>query len=838
MLKKCDVAVGTPGCLSPGYQGVAWPPTGIFDLVIFDEGHHVPADTWQILLDAFGAARIALFTATPFRRDRKALPGVLAYDYPLSSAISDGVYAVVSYVPVKAASGADRDQLIASTVASRLKDKRHVAANSAFIARTDRLEHAVSLVDVYQAEGLKARMVSGRDSRAKVKTTLRELMEGSINGVVTVGVLGEGLDQPRLKIAAYHRPHKSLAPTLQFVGRISRILKDAEAPAELIAIPEDVRDETRRLYEEDASWAELVPMLMDSAVVAEQARAAYIAELEKPPMEEFSMYALQPRKETQIFTFDDPVDPDLTTKVGRLGNGQVIHSATDEDGSLLVLVSAHRWHPDWLRSDALDSIEYQLHIAVVDRSRRVLFVSTTSEAALETILDAVGASSARRVAGRLMNRILYSEGVESYFSVGMRSATPPGGRRAAYTTLAGKRVDRAVSPTAARSHGLGHMIGRVRDDTGQFSALGVSVNKAKVWVPDTANLYEYKLWCYSLSKAVRDWKDEGVTAPGLPLSLPVPLDAFPEHPFSVLLDEAMINEGVVILREGNPPIPAWEASVDVRRLDPQTCRIEFAAEDEVLWSGIAATDGSIVAQNEVKAFESGHPPAQDFSDLLRKYPPSIYFAGGGVATASMLILPSANFPPLPPEVLSTWDWSNVDIRSEAREPKTGMENIINRSARWIRENWPESVIIQEDGKGEIADLLSVRESSSEVQVDFFHCKWSSGDNPGHRLDDLYQVVGQAMRSTTWTTLPDVFWTRILQRLNNRSKTYIHAISQWGEDKLTAIAAMELPTRFRISIVQPGLSLSSLSSWQDGTNLLGACDAWCQSEGVSLHLVGS
>jgi len=34
--------------------------------------------------------------------------------------------------------------------------------------------------------------------------------------------LGEGFDLPALKVAAIHDPHKSLAVTLQFVGRFAR----------------------------------------------------------------------------------------------------------------------------------------------------------------------------------------------------------------------------------------------------------------------------------------------------------------------------------------------------------------------------------------------------------------------------------------------------------------------------------------------------------------------------------------------------------------------------------------------------------------------------------------
>lgn len=40
--------------------------------------------------------------------------------------------------------------------------------------------------------------------------------------MICVDMLGEGFDFPNLKIAAIHEPHKSLASTLQFIGRFAR----------------------------------------------------------------------------------------------------------------------------------------------------------------------------------------------------------------------------------------------------------------------------------------------------------------------------------------------------------------------------------------------------------------------------------------------------------------------------------------------------------------------------------------------------------------------------------------------------------------------------------------
>lgn len=72
-----DVVVSTPNSTSPSLAPN--PPADLFDLIIFDEAHHAPADTWNAYLEQFSSARFVFLTATPFRRDRRPIPGRLAY---------------------------------------------------------------------------------------------------------------------------------------------------------------------------------------------------------------------------------------------------------------------------------------------------------------------------------------------------------------------------------------------------------------------------------------------------------------------------------------------------------------------------------------------------------------------------------------------------------------------------------------------------------------------------------------------------------------------------------------------------------------------------------------
>ncbi len=53
---------------------------------------------------------------------------------------------------------------------------------------------------------------------------LASLRNGSLDCIIQVQMLGEGFDHPKLSVAAIFRPFRSLAPYIQFVGRIMRVV--------------------------------------------------------------------------------------------------------------------------------------------------------------------------------------------------------------------------------------------------------------------------------------------------------------------------------------------------------------------------------------------------------------------------------------------------------------------------------------------------------------------------------------------------------------------------------------------------------------------------------------
>ena len=65
-------------------------PDNFFDLILFDEGHHNVAASWEILRTKFPAAKIVNFSATPTRADGQLMAGRILYSYPVFRAIQEG----------------------------------------------------------------------------------------------------------------------------------------------------------------------------------------------------------------------------------------------------------------------------------------------------------------------------------------------------------------------------------------------------------------------------------------------------------------------------------------------------------------------------------------------------------------------------------------------------------------------------------------------------------------------------------------------------------------------------------------------------------------------------
>lgn len=236
-----------------------------FDLIIIDEGHHAPADTWQKTLGYFAKAK-RFSSLAPFRGDKQEVPGKLIHETPLSEVMRDRyvkwlrkqtVNAHELYFTLAEQPGVrlSKDEVLA------LKDKEWLERSVALspecsmdvieqsIANLTELRkvspkvphkilavgcsitHAVDLQAWYQSKNLTAAIVHSDMEQSDLDAAFRAIDNHECDVVISVNMLMEGYDHRYLTVLALFRPYRSINAFAQIVGRVLRAIPVEEITA-------------------------------------------------------------------------------------------------------------------------------------------------------------------------------------------------------------------------------------------------------------------------------------------------------------------------------------------------------------------------------------------------------------------------------------------------------------------------------------------------------------------------------------------------------------------------------------------------------------------------------
>ncbi len=174
IIDKYDVFVAHPRTVSPYYyETVSPPPSDLFDLIIVNEAHHEPAESWRELLKHFPKSKKILFTATPFRRDRQLIDGNIVFHYPLEDALNDGIISEIKSVVVQ--------ERTDKALIKKLKEVLENIQNESgikphFMARAETIDKSCKTCKLYKNEGLKVEIVSSDNDIYENLETIQSLL--------------------------------------------------------------------------------------------------------------------------------------------------------------------------------------------------------------------------------------------------------------------------------------------------------------------------------------------------------------------------------------------------------------------------------------------------------------------------------------------------------------------------------------------------------------------------------------------------------------------------------------------------------------------------------------
>ncbi len=821
-LRAYDAIVATPNSISPGLEGIPPPPEDLFDLLLVDEAHHSPAHTWNTLLAGFPGAKRALFTATPYRRDRREINGRIVYDYPVREAHQDGVFGNIEFVAVDPGDE-DFDVAIAREAERVLREDRKNGLSHFLMVRTDQKKRADHLKTVYSAStSLNLQVVHSGLTYGTIKRVIANLKDKKLDGIICVAMLGEGFDFPNLKIAAIHSPHKSLGVTLQFIGRFARTNAPDVGTAKFLAVPSEIEIERARLYEEGAIWQEIVANLGEARVAEEVEIREAFDKFESPTnfeieTEDLSLYSLKPYNHVKVYQMSEEVDVEVDLEFP--APLEIVYRRVSPELSTAIYITKEIHKPRWTTLDMFAGSEYELFIIYFDLDAMLLFINAScrNDQLYEHIAERLTGTKPRILSLNKINKVLLDLQNAEFFQIGMRNRVV-GNRTESYRTTMGAKASRSLNKSDGRLYHQGHVFGRA-EENGNSMTIGYS-SSSKVWSNTNSIIPKLVAWCKKLAGRLASSRSV-LTGSGLDY-IPVGEEVI-EIPDGLLAADwdvdAFRNPSEVVYKCGD----GTEIACQLLDLELKVFR-EKSGKDNILFAVLGdgleylinysltaatlflpAADG----QQEVKIIRGNQQVS--LVNYFNSRPLNFYFADFSVVHGFNLIrFAGDKFISFDSKHISVVDWdaANVDITIEYGQVPNGKTCIQD----YIKQELAASdadIVFYDHGSGEIADFVTFKRTSDEVFVRLYHCKGAGGSSTGERVDDVYEVCGQAVKSINWLdnqTLLDRITYR--ERARRGASRFIKGDKTLLKDIINS--ARTLPTKYDVVVVQPGLAQSKLS----------------------------
>ena len=780
-----------------------------------DEAHHIGAKTWRRFRSYFSEAKVLQFTATPFRRDKVRVDGRHIYVYPLWKAQQEGYFKRINYLPVSGADDIDTDEQIVDLVGQVLEEDRQNGFDHVVMARCARQARAEELIHLYRAKYPQhAPMVlhSGL-SDAERKDAIERLRTRQSRIVLCVNMLGEGFDLPDLKIAALHDKHRSEAVTLQFIGRFTRARSDlGDATVIANVALGDINEPLKALYAEDADWNHLINNIGQSRTEREVRREAVFEGFTAAP-ERFPLETLSPRMSTVIYKTDGVVwQPELIEEVfppTSIVEGPHINPHEN----LAIFVKRDLDQPKWTTSRAVHNTEYNLYMVHWDGERDLLFVhSSRLKDMHESLAKKLCGDGVSRVGGEEVYRCLNGVRRLCLNTLGLSETQR---RPVRYSQFMGTDITEHIDTLPGnRNRSKTNLFGQGYTDEGKVT-IGCS-RKGKFWSYDATNNFgEWIDWCHDLGRKVLD--DSIPTDAFLKnLIRPVRQKRMPSlTPVAIVWPERILDqdEERVELTVNGRRHPILNCDIGVGRFsDEGPVRILISIDDSSCEFEMTIEDGFAVYRqvDTVPISVSLGRRSLTIQEWFKEDPPHIYYGNGDMLVDSELFkLPDReSIEPFDPEKMIERDWGGVDIRVES-QGKLKIENSIQRSMiDELISSGRFDVVFDDDGTGEAADIVCIKEDGDTIFVHLFHCKYSSEDTPGSRIGDLYEVCGQSQKSLRWRENPRVFFQHLRKREGDRLRKGGNSRYELGDASIVNNWLgrwSELTYRFEVSAVQPGYS---------------------------------
>jgi len=216
-----------------------------YGLVIVDEAHHAPSQSYRLVIDDIQPNMLVGLTATPWRGDDQNIEEIFGepvFTMDIVEGMQAGYLADVDYrmltdginwdaIAAQSTSGLtvkdlnqylilpDRDNAMVKLVVEKMDSIDSPRA----LVFCRSIEHAKRLKPLFTTYGKRAALLHGKLSRVEKFTNLSSFRKGDIDLLISVEMLNEGIDVPEVNIVSFMRVTHSRRIFIQQLGRGLRL---------------------------------------------------------------------------------------------------------------------------------------------------------------------------------------------------------------------------------------------------------------------------------------------------------------------------------------------------------------------------------------------------------------------------------------------------------------------------------------------------------------------------------------------------------------------------------------------------------------------------------------
>lgn len=819
-LAAANIIVATPQALQLFDEAALGALVKNCSHLMIDEAHHVAATSWKRIKTAFRGKPCIQFTATPFRADGLALAGKIIYHYPLRDAQLDGYFKRIEFHPVREYNLKLSDQAIADKAVELLRADIGAGYSHLMMVRAKSHKRATELFDIYKrhADLTPVLIHSKVPDQARV---LADIVEKKHRIIVCVGMLGEGFDLPELKIAAIHDQHQSPAVTLQFIGRLTRVdaaLGDAKFVANIANQKTD--HQMADLYKESADWGSVIRDVSEQKVSREIEKSNFNEQFADGDDTQV-IFGLNPNP--KISAVAHHVSPkDWTPQRAQnldWRREKLQYISINDQADTVIVVTRQEALVGWASTEEIVNASWNLYIAFYNKAQKTLFIHTSGDDTQATRFLRLVAKDSRLINGEPAFRALHDIKLMKLQNVGLSRAR----KDLRFTMHVGRDINQVISDIE-KGNATKSNIFAAGFEGGQRATVGCS-HKGKIWEMNSSPINYWVEWCRRISAKLNDdtidpadllknvmraerikgrWP-EGLFYADWPVSIAIEN----EHRISLQFQGETFN--LLDIELGKPEYS-----------DARTLKIPVL---------VAGNDGMErrFASISIQLLEDGYKTSCPGVKILSPHeiPLDSYLDGEPLmllnVDGSMVhgnyrqySLNSMDVK-LPASLLEPWDWGATKIHQESMRSERRMDSVQGFTFARVADNY--SIVFNDDGKGEISDLVAIRESKDAIYVDLYHCKFCPMTDglaaPGARVDDVYEVCGQVSRSVKWLCTGEEFFSRLLHRYQQSLPNGFDRILKGTPQELEILRnkCHDHELIFKFVIVQPAISAQKVSREQ-------------------------